>query len=119
MTVLLTEPREGKVFEVCVSGRLDRAAYKRFAPMAEHKIDEYGKIRILFEMHHFDGWTPAALWEDIKFDIKHFNHIERVAVVGDRKWQRGMAIFCRPFTTAKVRFFEQSEIDQARAWLHE
>jgi hypothetical protein len=40
-------------------------------------------------------------------------------MVGDKKWEHGMAMFCKPFTTAKLRYFDQSEIDQARAWLAE
>jgi hypothetical protein len=43
------------------------------------------------------------LWEDIKFSVKHFADIERLAMVGDKKWQRGMAAFCKPFTKATIR----------------
>jgi hypothetical protein len=43
-----------------------------------------------------------TLWEDIKFDVKHFNDIERLAITGENKWEKGMAAFCKPFTTAKV-----------------
>lgn len=119
MSVQLTESRNGKVLELNVSGRLKKDAYEWFAPIAEQKIAEFGKIRILFEMHRFDGWTPSALWEDIKFDIKHFNHIERVAIVSDGKWNRSLSLFCRPFTTAEVRFFDAAEMDEAHAWLNE
>jgi hypothetical protein len=60
-----------------------------------------------------------ALWEDIKFDVKHFSDIERIAMVGERKWQKGMATFCKPFTTAKVRYFERSDLEAAREWIGE
>ena len=59
------------------------------------------------------------MWEDIKFDVKHFKDIERLAMVGDKKWEAGMAAFCKPFTTAKVRYFDESEIDAARTWIEE
>ena len=52
-------------------------------------------------------------------DIKHFKDIERLAIVGDKKWEHGMAMFCKPFTTAKVKYFDQSDIEQARTWLAE
>jgi hypothetical protein len=38
-------------------------------------------------------------------------------MVGETKWQQGMAVFCKPFTTAKIRYFDRSAIDQAREWL--
>ena len=58
-------------------------------------------------------------WEDIKFDIKHFAHIERLAMVGERKWQHGMATFCKPFTTATIRYFDHADAAEALEWLRE
>jgi hypothetical protein len=31
----------------------------------------------------FQGWDPSALWDEIKFDLRHANDFERVATVGD------------------------------------
>ncbi len=59
----------------------------------------------------------AALWEDIKFDIKHFKDIELLAIVGESQWEKGMAKFCTPFTTAKIRYFDVKQQDEARAWI--
>ncbi len=70
-------------------------------------------------MKDFHGWGAGALWQDIKFDIKHFKDIERLAMVGDRKWEKGMSIFCKPFTTAKVKYFDSKEIDKAQVWIKE
>ena len=67
--------------------------------------------------HDFHGWAPGALWQDIKFDVKHFADIECLAFVGETKWQHGMAVFCKPFTSAKVRYFDRPAIDLAREWL--
>jgi len=119
MSVELTEVQQGNLLEVRISGKLDRAAYDLFTPSVERQIEEYGKVRILVELQDFHGWDVAALWEDIKFDAKHFNDIEKLAIVGDRRWERGMAVFCKPFTTASVRYFDESEIDAARLWLAE
>jgi hypothetical protein len=119
MSVELTEIEQGKLLEVHVTGKLDKQTYETFAPAAERQIKQHGKIRILFVMHEFHGWDAGALWEDIKFDVKHFNHIERLAIVGETKWEHGMAIFCKPFTTAKVRYFDHANIDEAREWLQE
>ena len=68
-------------------------------------------------MHDFHGWTAGALWEDIKFDFKHFNDLEKLALVGETRWQEGMALFCKPFTTAKIRYFDHTKAAEAKAWL--
>ncbi|EMI57145.1 SpoIIAA family protein [Rhodopirellula sallentina] len=119
MSVELNEVAQGKYLEVHVSGKLDRETYQTLVPQTESQIERYGKIRVLFAMHDFHGWDTGGLWEDIKFDAKHFNDFERIAIVGDRKWERGMAVICKPFTTATVRFFDESHLEDARAWLSE
>jgi hypothetical protein len=48
-------------------------------------------LRILFIMDDFHGWTAGAMWEDTKFDLKHWKDIERLAIVGETKWEKGMA----------------------------
>ena len=72
---------------------------------------------MLVEMHNFHGWTAGALWEDIKFDAKHFNDIERIAIVAETKWEHDMTIFCKPFTSAKIRYFDHRAGNEARTWL--
>ena len=88
-------------------------------PEVERLIKQEGKLRVLCRMHDFHGWTMEALWEDIKFDVKHFADIERLAFVGDRKWEAGMAVFCKPFTRATIRYFDESEFEDAMSWIKE
>jgi hypothetical protein len=115
--ITLQETNGGKVLEVQMTGKLAKADYDHFVPTLERLVKAHGKIRLVVEMIDFHGWTTGALWEDIKFDLKHFSDIERVAMVGDKKWQKGMSQFCRPFTTAKISYFDRSELDQARKWV--
>ncbi|HED66781.1 MAG TPA: STAS/SEC14 domain-containing protein [Planctomycetes bacterium] len=105
--------------EIHVRGKLTRETYEEFIPILEAHLKEHKKVRVLFTMKDFHGWTAGALWEDIKFDLKHFRDIERLAIVGEKKWQHGMAVFLKPFTSAEVRYFEWPELAEARAWLRE
>jgi hypothetical protein len=59
------------------------------------------------------------LWEDTKFAARHFSDIEQLAVVGETKWQHGMAVFCKPFTAATSRYFDHTALGEARTWLEE
>ncbi len=108
---------EGRDLEVRVSGKLSHHDYQHFVPEVERLIHLHGKIRVLFEMVDFHGWEAGALWDDIKFDAKHFADIDRVAMVGDKSWQKGMSQFCRVFTTAQIRYFDHTELQRARDWL--
>ena len=119
MPAEIREEAEGKIFVIKLSGKLTKQDYEHFVPEVESRIKQHGKLRMLVQMHDFHGWKAGALWEDIKFDLKHFAHIERLALVGEKKWEAGMATFCKPSTTATVRYFDASQYDDAVAWLQE
>ncbi len=119
MAVEIQETDEAKVLVVKATGKLTKEDYEALVPKVEQLIQRFGKVRILFEMEDFHGWNAGALWQDIKFDIKHFKDIERLAMVGDRKWEKGMSIFCKPFTTAKVKYFDVNKADKAQDWIRE
>jgi hypothetical protein len=119
MPVALHEEAGGKLLRVEISGKLTKEDYQHFVPEVERLIQREGKLRVLCRMHDFHGWTMGALWEDIKFDVKHFADIERLALVGDRKWEAGMAMFCKPFTRAAIRYFDEAQYDEAVRWVSE
>jgi hypothetical protein len=113
------EESGGKILVIRVSGTLIKAEYKHFVAEFERLLGQHGKLRVLFDMSGFHGWEPGAAWEDIKFDIRHFADIERLAMVGEKKWQRGMATLWKPFTEATTRYFDHTEIAAAKKWLGE
>ena len=117
MSVHLEVADGGKILKVRISGKLTHNDYQEFVPAFEAHVQERGKIRLLVEMVDFRGWEAAALWDDIKLDIRHFADIERLAMVGDKTWERGMSMFCKPFTAAEVRYFDRSAINDAHTWL--
>ncbi len=119
MTDALKVISTGKLLHVQATGKLTKEAYATFVPLIEEQIQQCGKIRVLFEMHDFHGWTAGAMWEDIKFDVKHWKDVERLAIVGESKWEQGMAVFCKPFTAAKIKYFDHSQAEEAKSWLEE
>jgi hypothetical protein len=119
MSVTLQSEATGNVLQFELTGKLTHEDYQKFVPAAEKLIEQHGKVRILLIMRDFHGWEMAAMWDDLKFDVKHFSQIERLAMVGDRAWEKGMSVFCKPFTTAKIRYFDISDLDEARKWIHE
>jgi hypothetical protein len=117
MSVEVREVADDKIVEVKLSGKLTTEDYSHFLPVVEAAIQENGKVRMLVIMHDFHGWTAGALWEDVKFDWRHFRDIERLALVGEKRWESGMAVFCKPFTTATVKYFDHTRLEEARQWI--
>ncbi|MGD9646862.1 MAG: STAS/SEC14 domain-containing protein [Pirellulales bacterium] len=119
MSVEVREEAGGKVLTVKLSGKLEKQDYEHFTPVVERAVKQHGPVRMLVELADFHGWTLGALWEDMKFDWKHFADIERLALVGDSKWEEGMAAFCKPFTKAKIQYFDLTKEGEAQKWINE
>jgi hypothetical protein len=119
MPIQLNEESGGKVLVLHISGKLVKADYEHFVPEFERLLGQHGRLRLLFDMSDFHGWEGSAVWEDVKFDVKHFADIERLAMVGNKKWQHGMAMFFKPFTKATTQYFDLANTAAARKWLGE
>ena len=117
MPIQLKEENDGKILVVHVKGKLVKADYEHFVPEFERLVQQHGKQRVMFDMTGLHGWDVGAAWEDVKLDIEHFADIDRLAMVGDKKWQHGMEMFFKPFTKAMTRYFDHADAAEARKWL--
>lgn len=117
MSVNLSEEADGKVLSIELAGKLSKADYERFAPEVERLAQQHGKVSLFVQLRDFHGWTGGALWEDMKFAWENFSKIERIGFVGDKKWEAGMALFCKPFTRAKIRYFDEHNAFGAKEWV--
>ena len=97
MAIEIDESNPGYL-TVRLSGKLVAEDYEHFVPAVEKIVEERGKVRLLLEM-------------------RDFHDIERLAMVGEKAWQHGMAVFCKPFTKAAVQYFDVAEADKARSWI--
>ncbi len=109
----------GRVLGFKMSGKLHDDDYQTFVPAVEAAIKAHGKIRLLAQFHDFHGWDMHALWDDTKFSTKHCGDVERIALVGEKTWEKLMAGVCTVFTMAKVKYFDVTDMALAWKWLEE
>ncbi len=117
--IQVEETPVGKIVTLTIKEKLRKKDYEEFVPQLESLMQDGSKIRLMVELDDFQGWTMGALWEDTKFATRHFNDIERLAVVGEARWEKGVTLFLKPFTKAQVRYFDIDNIGQARRWISE
>lgn len=115
--IILSEEPGGTVVTLVFKDKLRTADYDHFVPQVEKIMESREKIRMLIQLKDFKGWTVGALWEDTKFGIMHFNDVERLAIVGEKQWEKTMTQFIKPFTQAEVRYFDMAELSSAQAWI--
>jgi len=106
-----------QIVGVRVSGMLTDEDYKRFLPVLEELIAKNGPISICLDMEDFQGWSPKAAWEDLKFGLTHDIDIRRVALIGAPEWVKWMFHLFAVFFTSEIRFFPPEEKNRAIAWL--
>jgi len=102
-----------------LSGKLHDEDYKTFVPLVDAELAKGGKVNVLAQFHDFHGWDLHALWDDTRFSATHCAKIKRIAIVGDKTWEKWMATVCKPFTLAGIRYFDAADLDAAKAWLAE
>lgn len=107
-----------KILAFKLSGKLHDADYQTFVPAVDAAAKD-GKVRLLAQFHDFQGWDLPALWDDIKFSTTHCTKIDRIALVGEKAWEKWMAAVCKPFTMAKIQYFDVAQIAEAKKWLSE
>ncbi|MGA9478523.1 MAG: STAS/SEC14 domain-containing protein [Desulfobacterales bacterium] len=117
--IQLEEASAGKIVTLKFKKKIDKEDFDEFVPRIEGLMEGGAKIRLVVELLDFEGWTAGALWEDTKFATRHLNSIDRLAVVGDVRWEMGVTVFVKPFTSADVRYFDIKDIDKARQWVRE
>jgi hypothetical protein len=117
--IKIEDATAGKIISIVVVGKLGKEDYERFVPQLEEYITNEDNIRLLVELRKFTGFSAAAMWEDFKLGVKHSNKIKRLAVIGEKTWQKAMTLFAKPFTTAQVRYFNENELEEANKWIKE
>ena len=108
----------GGLLHVRAGGRLEPEDYERFVPLFETLADRApGSVPMLIDLGpDFAGWSFAGLWRDAKFDVKHNDRFGRIAVVGDRKWEKWGSELAAPFFPGtEMRFFDRDQ-GAAEAW---
>lgn len=124
----LLDQTKDNVLGVRVSGTITGDDYERFRPVIDERVRRYGKVRLLVHMHDFDGWgdpgsSPGqaldALWEDLKLDAAHYTDVERLAMVGEERWQDWMTRLTDLLAPGDVRYFDEAALDAAWAWVRE
>ncbi|MBU1313121.1 MAG: STAS/SEC14 domain-containing protein [Alphaproteobacteria bacterium] len=109
-----------RVLAIRVRGTLNKADYDGLHSWLDDQLQRRPRPSVLVVMEDFEGWESiSALLEDGKIDLVHQDDVQRVAMVGDKRWQKWMTVASQPLSKATIRYFDVDEIDAARAWLRD
>lgn len=109
---------EGRIVGVHAIGKLTDADYKAFLPELEKRITVYRHINLLVDLEDFEGWDLHAAWDDFTFGMTHWHHFEKIALVGDKGWEKMAASISSVLMGGEVRYFDLGQREQAWVWIH-
>ena len=109
----------GNVLGIKAIGIVRRADYDVLTPLCESLIEQEGTIRVLIDMQDFDLEEPTAWGADLHLGHEMHNKIEKMAIVGNRRWEQWMTSFCSPFYAREAKYFRAEDMADAWNWLEE
>lgn len=112
------EQENNGIWTLRVTGTLRKAELDAAQVAVAKGLGTTDTVRILVIATDFVGWQRGEDWGDLTFFVEHGDHIERIAIVADPRWEEQMSVFAGAgFRKAPVKFFAEAQLAEARAWL--
>ena len=109
---------EGGLITVQISGKLKWTEFAGAQKSAIQAMRPGGKVRLLVLTEDFEGWDDRGDWGDVSFQMRYDEQIEKIAVVGDRRWQEMIEVFVgKGIRPVDIRYFAPSQEALARTWI--
>jgi hypothetical protein len=99
-------------------GRVTPQDYRDvLVPALDNEVERNGRVRFVFHLGpDFEGYTPGALWDDLKLSVRHFKHFEKIAIVTDGKWIARFMKTLGALFPAEVLVFREHDLETAKRW---
>ena len=111
---------EQAVAHVRLHGSIAENEYSQFLPRLEAFIERHGRIRVLLDLRGFDGWEDvSAFWQHVLLVKDHHRAVRRIAIVGERTWERVIAELVPRLAGVEGRYFDAASLDDAEIWAAE
>ena len=109
----------GNVIGFKCIGNITASDYKKMVPEVKALVEKEGNIRLLIDLSEFK-WEKMEAWlQDLKFGSEFRHEIQKIAIVGDKTWEKWITHLAKPFYARDAKFFHTAEINKAWAWLRE
>ena len=117
MSAILEVQNDG-ICVLRVGGMLKKSEFDVTQAEMAKLIADNGSIRLLVLLVNFTGWARCEEWGDTDFFFSRSNHIPKIAVVGDLRWEMEILAFTGAgMRKGPVYCFPETAGAEARAWL--
>ncbi len=108
------------IIAIKASETLSKKDFNKLAPALKDFIKLNQHPHLLMVLERFRGWDDkASFWEDLKLDAEFIGEFDRIAIVGETKWQKWGTNLLDSLTNNELRFFDIKNADGAWLWLRD
>ena len=100
-----------------ISGKLSQAELADVQKTAAQILQREGTKHLLVIAENFQGWGKGD-WGDLSGQLVMDQFIDRMAIVGDKKWKDLALLFAgKGIRRVAIEYFSPAELTTAQAWL--
>ena len=81
------EERPNRLLVLRVGGQLKKSELDAVQSEFVSRLGGQGTVKLLVLLQSFTGWERSQAWGDTDFFFSHRNDFEKIAVVGDPRWE--------------------------------
>ena len=108
------------VLKLTVTNKLSEEDLDRCESYLKKHISSFNHPHLLMILEDFGGYENAsAFMKDLKLDSQYIGNFDRIAVIGDKAWEKWAVQFLDPITNEELKYFSFDEKDQALAWIND
>lgn len=107
---------ENKI-EIALEGELTAEDFKQAVHQIESLCTMHPHIHVLFDAVNLQKYDFKIILDELELYKKYKDHLKRVAVVSDRKFEVFLLRQLDKFTKTEFRTFDSSQVNEARKWI--
>jgi len=98
-------------------GGITKKQRKQICNILEKQIGESGKIRLILVIEPHRKMDAESLLFDMNFTLTYSDKIERMAVIGNKVWEKTWIALFGLFSHIRIKYFDYSETKAAWKWI--
>ncbi|MCW9706259.1 STAS/SEC14 domain-containing protein [Fodinibius salsisoli] len=117
MLIVNNELQNG-VLALRVTDKLTEGDLNDLVPVLKNQVDRTEDPHLIMIMEDFKGWDDAAtFWKDLRLDAEYIGSFDRIAIVGEEKWQQWSTQLLNPLFNEELQFFSLDHAGSAWNWI--
>lgn len=109
--------QDGDQIEFGLWDELSEDEFRQVIHQLESLCTAHQKINVLFDAAGMEKYNFKMLMDEFDFYKKYRSHLDRVALVSDRKFEKFILDQFNKFTDTEFRTFGNEQIEEARKWI--